>query len=61
MLEAVLVLRECGPGVVWGIDVDASNLPREFLLKGLKREKVVSENESVVKEVVTGNLLRCMK
>src|ERR1700761_261015 len=51
MLNSIVVLFERCPGVVGGIDVDALDSPRELLLKRLKREQVVPEDQTVIKDV----------
>ena len=40
--------------VVRRVDKDALHTPREFLLQRLKRQQVVAENQSVIKDVILG-------
>ena len=52
VLNAIVVVLECAPGVVRRVDVDALDLAGELLFQRLEREQVVAEDEPVVEEVV---------
>jgi hypothetical protein len=60
MLYAIVILGERDPSVVWRINVDALNLSGKLLFQGLQREQVVSEDQTVVKDILLTEAVCCM-
>jgi hypothetical protein len=58
MLHPVVVMLESAAGVVRWVDEDASDLPSKLLFEGFKSEKVVTEDEAVIEQVVVGHTVR---
>jgi hypothetical protein len=52
MLHPVIVVLECASSVVRRIDVNAFDLSSEFLFQGFEGEKIVTEHESILEQVL---------
>jgi len=52
MLHSVIVMLKGRTRIVWWVDVDALDFPRELLLQRLEGEEVIPENKTVVEDIV---------
>ena len=57
MLQPIIVMGERTARVVRRVDKDALHTPRKFLLQRLKRQQVVAENQTVIKDVILSHAM----
>ena len=60
MLNTIIIVSESRPGVIWRINVDALNLPCEFLFQSFQCKQIVAKNESIIEIVGGGNTMDCV-
>jgi hypothetical protein len=60
VLEAIVVMFERLLRIEWRINIDALDLAREFLPDSFQREKVVTTDQPVIENVVSGDAVRRM-
>ena len=60
MFDTIVVMFESATGVVRRIYINAPDFSSELLLQRFKREQVVSEDQSIIEDVVLSNSMPCM-
>jgi hypothetical protein len=58
MLDAIVIVLKSRPRVVRGVNKHTLHLPRELLLQRLQRKQIVTEDESVIEDVVLADTMR---
>ena len=57
MFETVIVCSKCAAGIIWRIDVNASDLSSKFMFQRLQRKEVISEDQLVIEDVILRDAL----
>ena len=58
MLDSIVIMFKCTPGVVGRVNKDALDPASKFLLQRLLCQQVIAEDEAVVEQVVLGDAMR---
>ena len=60
MLNTIIVLLKGTARIIRRVYKDTLNLPGELLLKGFEGEKVIAEDEAVIKKIMVSHAVRCV-
>ncbi len=51
MFEPVVVVSKCSPSIIWGVGIDALHLSGKVSFKSFEREKIVSMDQEIIKNI----------